>query len=218
MSVSNFEKYSDEHGPLLAEIIKFNHCKTVVEIGVAAGTTTYYLCKYASKVYGFDVWTKHGLQDQFVAFGTKKGVNDYLIGKGVTNFELYQVDSKSSNFDTILDTLPPIDFALIDGCHSYDGIRNDFYKVLPKLSPEGIIVFHDTVRIDGCRQMMIELRINHGNAFDVMDFPFGNGKRRVGITVFKRKHMMDLPIDESCGSSNTYDEIYEKERQYYGTC
>ena len=38
-----------------------------------------------------------------------------------------------------------LDFAFIDGDHTYDGVRRDFELYKPLLRPGGIIAFHDIV-------------------------------------------------------------------------
>jgi len=39
----------------------------------------------------------------------------------------------------------PIDFAFIDGDHSYEGVKSDFFSYGPMVRPGGIIAFHDTL-------------------------------------------------------------------------
>lgn len=38
-----------------------------------------------------------------------------------------------------------VDLAFIDGDHSYDGVRTDWQILRPRMSPFGIVVFHDTL-------------------------------------------------------------------------
>lgn len=216
------EEWSKEHGQLLQQIIEFNKYKVCVEIGVAYGTTTYYLCKGAEKnngyVYGFDLWDVHGIQKQFNKISSLHDAENYLYNKNVSNFSLFKVDTKTEKFKEKINLLESIDFAFIDGCHSYSGIKNDFDIIYNRLSPYGMIAFHDTLRIDGCREFMIDLRtIYFDGTFDIIDFPWGNCKRRVGISLLvKRSYpICNIEIDEKCGSINEFNNIYNKEKEWY---
>lgn len=217
-----FKQCSEEYGSLLQQLIYFNRYKTIIEIGVACGTTTLYLCKGCSinngKVFGFDIWAKHGKWNQFDPISTKKDVCDYLDSNGITNYEMIVQDTKDFNFNNILDKIGIIDFAFIDGDHSYDGVKNDFDKIYPRISDNGMIVFHDTLAIDGCREFMLDLRSKYNDGtFDIIDFPYGNIHRRVGVSILmKRIHLnCKILLDESCGSLSSFDQIYKKEKDWY---
>jgi predicted O-methyltransferase YrrM len=44
------------------------------------------------------------------------------------------------------DSLPtPIDLLFIDGDHSYEGVKADWAAYRPRMSPFGLVVFHDTI-------------------------------------------------------------------------
>lgn len=43
----------------------------------------------------------------------------------------------------------PLDFALLDGDHTYDGVRADFEMYEPLVAPGGLIAFHDIVPQEG---------------------------------------------------------------------
>ncbi len=214
------ELYSKEISPLFDGLISFNRYKVIVEIGVARGYTTRFLCQYAQKnkgfVYGFDSWE---MQRGKKNFSNKEKVDEYLKSHGLSNYELIKIDTTNDKFKKIIrKKCPIIDLAFIDGCHSYQGVKNDFDIVYPLLSGLGTIVFHDTLRIDGCREFMIDLRtIYFDGTFDIIDMPWGNGKRRVGVSVLKKRihpAVMLLKIDELCGSPSQPHEIYKKERKY----
>ena len=119
-----------------------------------------------------------------------------------------------------------IDLAYIDGCHSYEGIKNDFDAVYPQLSETGIIVFHDTLRIDGCRQFIIDLRTKFWDGtFDVVTFPYGSMfypdgnvvNRRTGVSMLVRRAFatLDLPIDEQCDLEEHSQSTYVQEEEWY---
>ena len=42
----------------------------------------------------------------------------------------------------------PLSISYIDGTHTYADVKTDFESWLPKLSPKGIILFHDVILRD----------------------------------------------------------------------
>lgn len=216
-----FKAFSDEMGPLIETLIRFNRYKTCVEIGVACGTTTSFICRGCSThggfVYGFDLWDTHGLKNQFPALSTIQEVDLHLKQQGVSNYKLTKINTLSEEFKNIINSIGEIDFAFIDGCHSYSGVKNDFDIVYPKLSKFGTILFHDTLRIDGCREFVIDLRTKYfDGSYDIIDFPWGNKDRRVGISMLTKRSFSacDVKIDEICGSPSSPEEIYNKENMW----
>lgn len=208
-------------GPLLMSLVQFNKCKVIVEVGVCLGDSTDYLCQGAKfnngHVHGFDLWDIHGLWNQFPQYSTKQKVEEKLKELGHYNFTLHKVNTKSSNFRNLIKELDKIDFAFIDACHSYEGISNDFNVVFPYMADGGIVVFHDTAAIDGCREFIIDLRttLNDGN-YDIVDFPYGGINRRCGLTILKKRTLNHgAMIDEICGSPSSPDVIYEKEKNWF---
>ena len=218
-------KHSFEHGTLFQGLIILNKCKSIVEIGVSTARTTKLLCQAAQitggRVYGYDCWDIHGLNNQFPASSTIEKSRDYLLDNGYKNFVLTKIDTTSKKFLEILKkNNPVIDFAFIDGCHSYEGVLNDFNAVYPLLSETGIIAFHDTVRIDGSRQFNIDLKTKFfDGTFDVIDFPYGNDNYRVGISLLVKRIQPilknGLHIIEQCNLENNYQEIYDAETKWY---
>jgi len=221
----------EEQGPFIESLIYLNQCKVIVEIGVGEAKTTEFLCRGADRtggrVWGFDIWDTHGLRDQFEHWSSKEKCEEYLKTRGYSNFTLTKVDTKAQEFTDILDSqFNNIDLAFIDGCHSYDGIKNDFDLIYPKLSETGIIVFHDTMSIDGCREFLIDLRTRFWDGtFDVVTFPYGSMvygdgsvvDRRTGISMIVKRSFATLsqPIDEICNLEDRCQEIYVKEEEWY---
>ena len=224
-------EYVEEQGPLLESLVYLNQAKVVVEIGVAEAKTTDWLCRGAKMrggfVYGYDLWDTHGLNNQFEHWSSKENCEEYLQSKGHTNFELTKINSRTPEFAELIKTKHPvIDLAFIDGCHSYDGIKNDFDIIYPQLSETGVVVFHDTMSIDGCREFMIDLRTKFWDGtFDLITFPYGSmfysdGKvrdRRTGISVLAKRGfaVIPQPIDEQCNLDEHFNDIYVKEEEWY---
>lgn len=210
-----------DYGFFLGSLTNFNQCRVVVEVGVMQGDTTNFLCEavkpYNGHVYGFDMWDIHGLWNQFPSYSTKEKVEHDLKSKGHDNFTLTKINTKTQEFkDKINEMCPKIDLAFIDACHSYDGIKNDFDIIWPHMVHDGIVCFHDTTVIDGCREFVLDLRTKfNDNSFDLMEFTFGNGSRRCGLTVLKKRSFEHgVKIDEICGSPSKPEEIYKKEHEW----
>ena len=224
-------EYVEEQGPLLESLVYLNQAQVIVEVGVAEAKSTDWLCRGAKlrggKVYGYDLWDTHGLNNQFEHWSSTEKCETYLQSKGHTNFELTKINSRTPEFAELIKTKhPSIDLAYIDGCHSYDGIKNDFDIIYPLLSECGVIVFHDTLKIDGCREFMIDLRTKFfDGTYDLITFPWGSMfysdgnvvNRRTGISVLTKRSFatLDLPIDEQCNLDEHFNDIYVKEEEWY---
>lgn len=215
-------EFSKDHGPLFESLIALNQAKVIIEIGAAFGSTTKYLCAGAAKTGGivqvYDVWGRHGLRNQWGAFSSKESVQEYLISEGFNNFVLTQINTRAPEFKTLIDALPLIDFAFIDGCHSYEGVKSDFDIIYPRLSQTGIVALHDTLKIDGCRELVIDLRTTLADGtYDVVDFPFGNRHRRVGISLLVKRTfpVLGIKCDEIANLEDRLDAIYQKEQDWY---
>ena len=224
-------EYVEEQGPLLESLVYLNQAKVVVEIGVAEAKSTDWLCRGAKLrggfVYGYDLWDTHGLKNQFQHWSSKEKCEEYLTSKGHTNFELTKINSRTPEFAELIKTKHPvIDLAFIDGCHSYDGIKNDFDAIYPQLSATGVIVFHDTISIDGCREFMIDLRTKYNDGtFDLVTFPYGSMAYsdgnvrdiRTGISVLVKRSFATIvhPIKEQCNLDEHFDDIYVREKEWY---
>ncbi|MHB9073706.1 MAG: class I SAM-dependent methyltransferase [Desulfobaccales bacterium] len=128
----------------------------MVEIGVFCGGGTYKLAHYlllnnsAKTIYAIDIFnisfdkTKNtdGIEMGNIYETIVKGKNQYEIFSqvinGLNNIVPIKEDSKKVTIPT-----NAISFAFIDGNHSPDYVQNDFYLVWEKLSPGGIVAFHD---------------------------------------------------------------------------
>ena len=207
-------------------LIRSMNCKTIVEVGVEVGDACVALNHVAkknnAKYFGYDMWDVHGLNSQYPQRGSKEYVESRIkdIGSDYTLTKINTID----NFDGFQESLKAncpngIDFAFIDACHSYLGIWNDFRAIYPLINPAtGIIAFHDTQRIDGCREFILDLRTKfYDGTYDVFDLPIGQGDWRAGVSFLVKRSFQNLkmPIDEACGSVNTCAEIEKREEEWY---
>lgn len=191
------------YSKLVAAFAEFIQPKTTIEVGVCAGVTTSHLCKVSGHVFGFDFWDECD----------KEVVEQILTGMGFNNFTLTRKNTLDSDFPAVLkEKCPVIDFAYIDGDHTYNGILNDFKAVYPLLSETGVIAFHDTNRIDGCREFMLELRaIFSDGTFDIINLLPPHDPWHYGLS-FLVKRLKPMPIEDISGSKHHAKAIVEMEK------
>lgn len=217
-------KYLNDYSCLMEQMIVLNKHRTIVEIGVQRGQTSLALCNAAKqtggKLFGFDLWDKHGLKRQHSRVGSPEEVSDLLKSHGFDNFELTRKNTRDHDFKDVVreKTGGVIDFAFIDGCHSYVGALNDLQAVYPLMNSTGIIAFHDTRMIDGCRELIIDLRTKYyDGTYDVFDFFGGYGDMEAGLSFLVKRQfpVLKKPISEKSGSISSFSEILQKEQNWY---
>ena len=67
---------------------------------------------------------------------------------------------------------------------------------------------------------MIDLRTTlYDGTYDIIDFPWGNADRRVGVSILvKRSYpLINLLIDEQCDLTERFEDIYNKEKAWYNS-
>jgi hypothetical protein len=218
----------------LIQLIEPNN---IIEVGVAHGSMSGVMARGVNKIMnhvdtknnydgcrytGFDVWADHGLLREFPGFGSQEEAEEY-VSAWIDTYEFVNINTQTEQqrfhqeLQRIHETVGAIDFAFIDGDHSYHGIANDFFNVWPYMSDKGIVAFHDTAVIDGCREFILDLRRNNNGSYDVIDFPYGFHQRHCGVTLVQPRTFVhdDVMIDEVCGSPNSYFDIENQEREYY---
>lgn len=132
----------DECGLFMASLIKMSKYMTVLEIGVFEGETSQHLINAlpnGGQYIGIDI-------------------NDYRTEKTTALMEVggKSIDFILGNSLSELEKLPKNHFDLIfvDGDHSFNHVLPEFKLVEKLVSRGGVIVYHDTIHLDGPRKLV----------------------------------------------------------------
>lgn len=135
----------------LAELLKEEDPDEIVEIGTLRGGTFYIWSRYiesADKIVSVDLPGK-----------AIKSMRDRLLKEFSTSKEISVVRGNSHSEETfgeVKDEVDEVDFLLIDGDHSYEGVKTDFEMYKEIVSDGGMIAFHDIVPHASSRQEINE--------------------------------------------------------------
>ena len=137
------------HLPFAKFIIETLRPSVFVELGTHTGNSYFAFCQSAAEC---------GLECSFYAVDTWKG-DSHAEFYDDSVFEMVQVHNaahyagfstlKRMTFDQALNDFPDagpnagIDLLHIDGFHSYEAVSHDFYTWVPKVKPDGVVLFHD---------------------------------------------------------------------------
>lgn len=129
----------------IQELMKNDRIEKILEIGTHMGGTAllwaHIVAPYDGKVYCVDL--------QF------EGQCDFNNGIPIyrnTPYEKFIVElqgdsQKLENIKKIKDIVGKVDMLFIDGKHSYEGVKNDYYNYSPLVKKDGYIMIHDIVPI-----------------------------------------------------------------------
>jgi protein-L-isoaspartate O-methyltransferase len=116
--------------------------KRVLELGSYCGKSTIWMARVAKSVTCVDTFD-----------GRACGVRERETFKDfVANIRRYgvveKIDVRQGRNEDIVPTLPDasFDFIFIDASHDFFSVKNDIALALPKLTPGGLIAFHDYER------------------------------------------------------------------------
>lgn len=168
-----------EHVPFSSVLVELLKPSLIVELGVHMGTSYFSFCNAVknlglnAKCFGVDTWIGD----------VHAGYYDSKVYKQVIEmneqFKMFSV-LKRTKFDDAVDDFKSssIDLLHIDGLHTYEAVRNDFYMWLPKMSRKGVVVFHDISVVEdgfGVYKLWFELlerfqgfKFEHGNGLGVL--------------------------------------------------
>jgi predicted O-methyltransferase YrrM len=140
----------------LVSLIKRRVLRTVVEIGTKRGGTFFLWCKVAEPdavVVSIDLPGGHfggGYKEEKIPYFRS-------FGRPGQSLHFLRADSHAPDTRAALREIlngRAIDFLMIDGDHTYDGVRQDFELYSPLVKRNGLIAFHDIVhheRVPDCQ-------------------------------------------------------------------
>ncbi len=131
---------------------EFGASTNYLEIGSASGGT----CLLLSQIVGFA--NIFSLDDGMHPRATEQKENFSTL----ENFTQFLGDSHSIQAQQFIaeNVKGKLDVVFIDGDHSYNGVKEDFYLVLPFCRPGALVIFHDTVACAGVENVWIESVLN----------------------------------------------------------
>jgi len=223
-SLSNYtgEQLEFYRGPLLYALIRFLKPKQILEFGTGGGYSTLCMAKSLSdnnidgKIYTID---RVGNDEKITRF--YKLPNNKSIQKNkISNREIWELIAKKTWIEKIIPirgysgvvmeklSMKNIDFCYIDGVHTYDGAKHDFFSFLKISSKKFSIVFDDYIERDfyGVKEFIDSEVAPHFNLKLIQSDPENNLKQFVTTT--NAYGMVYLKYDSEEPAINNYDKSY----------
>jgi len=132
----------DECGAFLAALVKMSKYKTVLEIGVFEGETSQHLINALPKggqYVGIDI-NDYRTEKTIATMQTGGKSIDFILGNS-----LYELNKLPKNH---------FDLIFVDADHSWAAILPEFKLVEMLVSRGGVIVYHDTIHLEGPRKLV----------------------------------------------------------------
>lgn len=170
------QQIPDELAPCILTILKSGEpIKSYLEIGVAAGGTTFLINHFfhPDKIVLVDDNKHHkaGLRA-----GILKGINyQVIIGR-----------SDSEETIRAVNDFAPFDIILIDGDHLYPGVKLDTIIYLPFLQPGGFLILHDSALPEwGVMRVVRELKADKSMEF-IGEYISQKHPKPCGLALFRK--------------------------------
>ena len=158
--------------------------------------------------FNFEIESKKTLRESLI-----EQLNDFNLNQKQTELSKIIIDCIDEN-GMLIEEIFEIE-KLSKNIFNSNDIEEILVNVIQKMNPHGIVAFHDTAVIDGCREFIADLRIHNNGSYDVSDYPYGTNQRNCGITLITKPGYGDVKIDEICGSPSVPEDIYAKERKNF---
>jgi O-antigen biosynthesis protein len=172
----------NEHVPFAGWVVEAAQPRRIVELGVHIGVSYFAFCEavrdfgLSTECFAVDHWLGDRHSGEY-GEDVFKSVNDLNNERYLTFSTLLR-----KSFDDALEEFQSgaVDLLHIDGLHTYEAVKNDFEKWLPKMSRRGVVLLHDTAERKGdfgVYRLMNELR----QQYSVFEFAHGHGLGVVAV-------------------------------------
>ena len=200
MLLGAIQKPTELHAFL--EFMKDKPMNTIVEIGTARGGVFYALCQIAS-----DDAMLISIDLPGGAFGGGYAETDIhtfrMFGKDAQDLHFLREDSHREGTKKKLAKIlkdRQIDLLLIDGDHTYEGVKKDYLMYSPFMKDGGIIAFHDVCFHTNVPECQVEkfwkevrTKQNHFEFIDKTDKTWGG----IGVLKYTNK-LADIVYNNFC--------------------
>ena len=135
-------------GKILHKLVQYFHCTTIVELGTSLGISTAYL---ADGLYHGTVHTFEGDENiANIAMQTFAALNLRNIKLVIGNFDV--------TLPVIANNIKKVDFAFIDGNHTFEATIKYFNLLAEKSHQDTIMVFDDIYWSEGMQKAWNEIK------------------------------------------------------------
>jgi len=213
---------SKEDAISICGLIREYRPKKIVELGVLAGGSTCMILKCLEYLGMEDTKVISADLDTTCYSNREKNIG-YLLTENTSHYKLYKNHTLLTGkypVECLSEIGEDIDFLFIDTIHTLPGEVLDFLLVFPKLSPNAIVVFHDTNMHNLHREMWQSNRVLINSITATKFFNSENAYLNVGalkITPDTAKNMEDvfstLLLPWYCYMNNSILDKYEAEYQ-----
>ncbi|CAM4388235.1 class I SAM-dependent methyltransferase [Paenibacillus alkaliterrae] len=139
------------HRSFAYDLVRFMKPGIFVELGTHSGTSFFSFCQavkdgsLGTKCFAIDTWKGDPHAGEYGEY-VYQYVSEYAEQEFLETAFLIR-----SKFDEALVHFAgeSVDLLHIDGYHTYDAVSHDFLTWLPKLAPNGIVLFHDIKIMSG---------------------------------------------------------------------
>ena len=189
-------------GAFLAHIIRTIRPTTSLEIGMAFGLSTMFICDALAELGSP---ARHIVADPFQRTQWK-GIGLRNLGEaGLSQFVDYREERSEYLLPKLAESGTQLDFALVDGWHTFDQVMLEFYYIDRMLRPGGAIAFDDADRPSVSRAIRYALQIP---GYEVMPRPDAS-PAAISLAGRVRRELRRLPHARSMFRADLLDRDWD---------